>query len=67
VVPMLTLPGFIIVIGCTFTGYLQNLDIVLHAEVTVREAGLQLKPSKCALYQKSVSYLRHIVVSRNGV
>jgi len=32
----------------------------------IRGAGLKLKPSKCALLQPEVKYLRH-VVSRNGV
>ena len=48
--------GDIIVIGCTFEKHLQKL----------REAGLQLKLSKCALCQESVSYLGHIVL-REGI
>ena len=55
----------IIVIGRTFKEYLQNLGIV-HVLQKLREAGLQLKPSKCALCWESVSYLGHIV-SREGV
>ena len=53
----------IIIIGRDFSEHLQNLGAVLQK---LREAGLRLKPSKCALCRESVSYLGH-VVSRDGV
>jgi len=48
----------IIVVGCTFKEHLQNQGVVLQK---LREAGLQLKPSKCAVCRESMSYLGHIV------
>ena len=53
----------IIIIGRDFSEHLQNLAVVLQK---LREAGLRLKPSKCALCREAVSYLGH-VVSREGV
>ena len=53
----------IIVLGKNFDDPLHNLGTVLGK---LREAGLRLKPSKCALLQESVSYLGHIV-SRKGI
>jgi len=53
----------IIVLGKTFDDHIHNLGIVLGK---FREAGLRLKPTKCALLQESVSYLGHIV-SRQGI
>ena len=52
-----------IVLGKNFDDHLHNLGTVLGK---LREAGLKLKPSKCALLQKSVLYLSHIV-SREGI
>ena len=53
----------VIIVGRDFEEHLQNLSTVLQK---LREAGLQLKPSKCSFCQESVSYLGHIV-SREGV
>ena len=48
----------IIVTGSTFSAHLDNLSQVFHR---IREAGLKLQPSKCALCKPEVSFLGHIV------
>ena len=53
----------VIVLGRNFEDHLANLCLVLGR---LREAGLRIKPSKCALFQKQVLYLGHIV-SREGI
>ena len=53
----------IIVLGKTFDDHLLNLAAVFHR---LREAGLKVKPSKCAFLKSEVCYLGHII-SRNGV
>ena len=53
----------VIVLGKTFTEHLENLRTVF---ARLREAGLKLKPTKCAFLQPRVQYLGHIV-SRDGV
>ena len=53
----------IIILGKSFEDHLVNLRLVL---TQLQEAGLCIKPSKCALFQKQVIYLGHIV-SREGV
>ena len=53
----------VIVFGKTVEDELERLRKVF---VRLRSAGLKLKPSKCNLFQKSVTYLGHIV-SAEGV
>ena len=53
----------ILIIGKTFDDHLHNLRLVFER---LREAGLKLKPSKCAVCRKQVTYLGHIV-SRDGI
>ena len=53
----------VIVLGKTFEEHLDNLRSVFHR---LREAGLKLKPCKCAFFRQSVKYLGH-VISREGV
>ena len=53
----------ILIIGKTFDDHLHNLSFVLDR---IRGAGLKLKPSKCAVCRKQVTYLGHIV-SANGI
>ena len=53
----------IIVYSSTVEEHLQRLDVVLGR---LRRAGLKLKPEKCALLQKSVSFLGH-VISDQGI
>ncbi len=53
----------IIVHGRTFEEYLDKLHLVWSR---LREANLKMKPSKCKLFQDSVTFLGH-VVSRDGV
>ena len=48
----------ILIIGRTFDDHLQNLSLVLDR---LRGAGLKLKPFKCAICRKQVTYLGHIV------
>ena len=52
----------VIVFGRTFKEHLVNLQEVFQR---LRLAGLRLKPSKCSFFQRSVTYLGH-VVSREG-
>ena len=53
----------IIVFGRDFNQALENLDMVFDR---LQSAGLKLKPKKCALLQRSVKFLGH-VVSQGGV
>ena len=53
----------VIILGRSFKEHLQNLRLVLQR---LREAGLKVKPSKCAFLQREVQYLGHIV-SRDGI
>ena len=53
----------IIIVGRNFDECLHNLATVLHK---LKEANLQIKPSKCALRRKQVTYLGH-VVSKDGI
>ena len=53
----------IIVFGRDFDQALENLDILFDR---LQSAGLKLKPRKCALFQRSVKFLGH-VVSQEGV
>lgn len=53
----------IIVVGRTFEEHLCNVRGVLDK---LKQAGLRLKPKKCAFFQKEVRYLGH-VVSEGGV
>ena len=53
----------VIVLGRTFKEHLDNLQEVFQH---LRLARLKLKPSKCAFFQRSVTYLAH-VVSNEGV
>ena len=53
----------IIVYGKTFEEELKRLEEVF---VRLRSSSLKLKPSKCVLFQKRVTYLGHIV-SESGI
>lgn len=53
----------VIILGRTFSEHLENLKTVFHR---LREAGLKVKPSKCAFFQHRVHYLGH-VISEEGV
>ena len=53
----------LLIIGKSFEEHLQNLQLVFER---LRRAGLKLKPSKCAVCQKEVMYLGH-VVSSDGI
>ena len=53
----------IIVFGHDFDQALENLHMVFNG---LQSAGLKLKPKKCALFQRSVKFLGH-VVSQEGV
>ena len=53
----------VIVLGRTFEDHLHNLQAVFHR---IRDAGLKLKPPKCAFFQPTVQYLGHII-SEEGV
>ena len=53
----------IIILGRSFNEHLRNLGTVFNR---LREAGLRLKPSKCAFFRSEVQYLGHII-SREGV
>ena len=48
----------ILIIGKTFKEHNDNLGLVFSR---LREAGLKLKPSKCFVCQKQVTYLGHVV------
>ena len=53
----------VIVFGRNFPEHLKNLQMVFER---LRQAGLKLKPSKCAFFQREVRYLGH-VVSKEGI
>lgn len=53
----------IIILGRSFEDHVQNLDTVFQR---LRQAGLRLKPGKCAFFKEEVQYLGHII-SREGV
>ena len=53
----------ILIIGKTFQEHLDNLQLVFHR---LKEAGLKLKPYKCTICCKQVSYLGHII-SAEGI
>jgi len=53
----------IIVFSTTLDQHLERLVTVMER---LRTAGLKLKPEKCALFQKSVSFLGH-VISEHGI
>ena len=53
----------IIIFGKTFKEMITNLDTVLQR---FEKAGLKLRPSKCQLFQKEVSFLGH-VINEDGV
>ena len=53
----------IIVHGNNFQEHLHNLDLVFSR---IQEAGLKIKPTKCAFLKEKVKYLGHIV-SKEGV
>lgn len=48
----------IVVVGATFKDHVHNLVCVLKR---LQEAGLKLKPSKCNLLRKEVTYLGHVI------
>ena len=51
----------IVIVGKTFHQHLANVRDVLDK---LRQAGLHLKPGKCAFLQAKVNYLGHIVSER---
>lgn len=51
------------ILDSSFEDHLQKLKAVFSR---LREAGLKLKPRKCAFLQEEVKYLGHLI-SRNGV
>ena len=53
----------VIVMGRSFQEHLHNLQMVFER---LREAGLTLKPTKCAFFRTKVFYMGH-VISRQGV
>ena len=53
----------VIVLGRDFEDHLQNLQAVFQR---LHQAGLKLKPVKCAFFQKEVQYLGHLI-SPTGV
>lgn len=53
----------VIIFGKNFNEMLENLKIVF---TRLRKANLKINPKKCALFQRSVKYLRHII-SAEGV
>lgn len=53
----------IIVFGSNFQEHLNRVKEVLER---IRKAGLKLKPNKCQLFQKEVSFLGH-VINKNGI
>ena len=53
----------VIVVGRSFSEHLQNLDNVFRR---LQNAGLKLKPQKCAFLKTEVLYLGHLV-SRSGI
>ena len=53
----------LLIIGKSFEEHLQNLQLVFDR---LRRAGLKLKPFKCTVCQKEVTYLGH-VLSSDGI
>ena len=53
----------VIILGRNFQNHLNNLMQVFNR---IREAGLKIKPSKCAFLKKTVTYLGHLV-SEKGI
>ena len=53
----------VIILGKTFHDHLSHLEIVFQR---LRQAGLKINPQKCALMNREVSFLGHIV-SRAGI
>ena len=53
----------IVVYGSSFEKHMENLQRVLKR---LQEAGLKLKPKKCNLLQKEISFLGH-VISKDGI
>ena len=53
----------VIILGCDYDDHLQNLQVVFER---LLQAGLKLKPSKCAFFQQQVQYLGHLI-SPSGV
>ena len=53
----------VIILGTSFYDHLSKLAVVFER---LRRAGLKLKTSKCAFFQRKVKYLGHII-SREGV
>ena len=53
----------VIVLGRSFPEHLQSLQLVF---ARLREAGLKLKPAKCALFREEVQFLGQLV-SREGI
>jgi len=51
----------IIVMGRSFDQHVQNLAQVFQR---LRSVGLQLKPTKCRLFQRKVTFLGHVVSAR---
>ena len=51
----------VIVLGRDFEDHLQNLQVVFHR---LHQAGLKLKPVKCAFFQQEVQYLGHLISPR---
>ena len=51
----------IIVVGKTFEEHVRNVEQLFQR---LRLAGLKLKPTKCRLFQKQVTFLGHVVSSR---
>ena len=53
----------VIILGRDYDDHLQNLQVVFER---LLQAGLKLKPSKCAFFQQQVQYLGHLI-SPSGV
>lgn len=50
----------IVVFGSSFQEHLQRVEEVLHR---IHDSGMNLKPEKCNLFQKKVTFLGHVVSS----
>ena len=50
----------IVVFGSSFQEHLQRVEEVLHR---IHDSGMKLKPEKCNLFQKKVTFLGHVVSS----
>lgn len=51
----------IVVFGSSFQEHLQRVEEVLHR---IHDSGMKLKPEKCNLFQKKVTFLGHVVSSK---